>query len=219
MTDGVYVYGAGGHSLVVMDVLRDLGVPVLGVFADEGARHRRHELVHPGIRIVGPEAFADIAHPFVMCIGRNCERAEIEQLLPGNFRTAIHSSAIIAPTASIGEGTVVLHGAVVQPNTVVGRHVLINTAASVDHDNVIGDYAHISPHATLCGHVEIGEGTHVGAGAVIIPSVKVGRWSTIGAGTVVVRNVPDGVTVVGNPARVVHGSHGQQRPEWMGKYG
>lgn len=219
MVDGVYIYGAGGHSLVVMDVLRDLGIPVLGVFADAGARHPKHRNVKPGIRIVGAPAFADFDLPFVMCIGRNCERAEVEQMLPRNFRTAIHSSAIVAPTAAIGEGTVVLHGAIVQANAVIGRHVLINTAASVDHDNVIGDYAHISPHATLCGHVEIGEGTHVGAGAVIIPSVKVGQWSTIGAGTVVVRNVPDGVTVVGNPARVVHGAHGQQRPEWMGRNG
>ncbi len=214
MNNGVYVYGAGGHSLVVMDVLRDLGIPVLAVYADEGRRHLKHDIVLPGVRVAGAEEFDDPKAPFVMCIGRNSERAEIVRALKhAEFFTAIHSSAIVAPTASIGEGTVILHGAVVQANARIGQHVLINTAASVDHDNIIGDFAHISPHATLCGHVEIGEGTHVGAGAVIIPSVKVGKWSTIGAGAVIIRDVPDGVTVVGNPARVLPHSSGQRRPD------
>ncbi len=210
VNNGVYVYGAGGHSLVVMDVLRDLGVPVLGVYADEGRRHPKHGFVLPGVRITGAEAFDNLTAPFVMCIGRNSERAEIVAALHrAVFFTAIHSKALIAPTATIGEGTVVLHRAVIQANTQIGRHVLINTAASVDHDNIIGDFAHISPHATLCGHVEVGEGTHIGAGAVIIPSVKVGKWTTVGAGAVVIRDVPDGVTVVGNPARVVPNRTGQ----------
>lgn len=214
MNNGVYIYGAGGHSLVVMDVLRDLGVPVLAVYADEGRRHLKHDIVLPGVRVAGVEEFDDPKAPFVMCIGRNSERAEIVCALKhAEFFTAIHSSAVVAPTASVGEGTVILHGAVVQANARIGQHVLINTAASVDHDNIIGDFAHISPHATLCGHVEIGEGTHVGAGAVIIPSVKVGKWSTIGAGAVIIRDVPDDVTVVGNPARVLPHSSGQRRPD------
>lgn len=41
----------------------------------------------------------------------------------------------------------------------------------------------------------------VGLGAVIINGVTVGRRATVGAGAAVVRDVPDGVTVVGNPAR------------------
>ena len=213
VSSGVFVYGAGGHSLVVIDLLRDLGVPVLGVYADEGRRHPKHGVVHPGIRLGGIEPFRDLCAPIVMCIGQNGERAEIVAALAGHsFFTAIHSSAIIAPSALIGEGTVVLHGSIIQANAVIGRQVLINTAASVDHDNIIGDFAHISPHATLCGHVEIGEGTHVGAGAVIIPSIKVGKWETIGAGSVIIRDVPDGVTVVGSPAKVVVNSTGQRRP-------
>jgi sugar O-acyltransferase (sialic acid O-acetyltransferase NeuD family) len=196
----VYVYGAGGHSHVVMDALRDRGIAVLGVFADEGARHPRHGDVGQGVRLVGPEQFASLDGAVVMAIGNNAERAEISSLLPVRFLTVIHSSVVIAPSVLVGEGSVILHDAVVQANAIIGCHVLINTAASVDHDNIIGDYAHISPHATLCGHVEIGEGTHVGAGAILIPKIKVGAWSTIGAGAVVIRDVPDGVTVGENRA-------------------
>jgi acetyltransferase-like isoleucine patch superfamily enzyme len=49
--------------------------------------------------------------------------------------------------------------------------------------------------------VRVGDDTLIGAGAVVTPGISIGRDAVIGAGAVVVRDVPDGVTVVGNPAR------------------
>ncbi|MGY1716243.1 acetyltransferase [Geodermatophilus sp. SYSU D01106] len=208
------VYGAGGHAQVVIDVLRSTGVRVRRQYNDMPANQHPQSIdVHPGIRLVGPGPFSVDALPVVMAVGRNGERAELVSMLDTRFEQAIHPSALIAPSARIGEGTVVLHGAVIQPNAQVGRHVLVNTAASVDHDCVVGDFAHVSPHATLCGHVEVGEGTHIGAGAVLIPKVKVGRWSRVGAGAVVISDIPDHCTAVGNPARIVPDRSGEPVPD------
>jgi sugar O-acyltransferase (sialic acid O-acetyltransferase NeuD family) len=212
------VYGAGGHAQVVCDVLRSRGVQVGRIFNDyPGNQHPASRNVTPGIRLLGPTAFPPLDRPVVMAVGRNGERAELVGMLEQldgapRFHQAVHPSATIAGTARIGEGTVVLHGAIVQANAVVGRHVLVNTAASVDHDCVVGDYAHVSPHATLCGHVEVGEGTHIGAGAVVIPKVKIGRWCRVGAGAVVVTDLPDHVTAVGNPARILSDRTGEPAP-------
>ena len=46
----------------------------------------------------------------------------------------------------------------------------------------------------------------VGTGAVILPGVTVGVEAVVGAGAVVTRDVPDGATVVGNPARELRAS-------------
>lgn len=199
----IRIYGAGGHSQVIREVLELQGYEVTKTFDDkpQGA-HYASKHVTSGARedLVG---FPHEGSPVIIAIGNNRERAEIAGYLKSNYQKAIHTSAIIAPTAKIGVGTVVFAGAIIQPNTTIGEHVIINTGASVDHDNIIGDFAHISPKAALCGHVEVGEGSHVGVGAVVIPQVKIGKWCTIGAGTIVLKDVPDYATVVGNPGKVI----------------
>lgn len=51
--------------------------------------------------------------------------------------------------------------------------------------------------------ITIGRDVWIGGGALILPGVTVGDGAVIGAGSVVTRNVPPGVTVVGNPARTL----------------
>jgi sugar O-acyltransferase (sialic acid O-acetyltransferase NeuD family) len=199
----MYLYGAGGHSKVITDILNSLGVEVVGMFDDNPASARFKIMeVRDGIRLLG-EGFPKLDAPLIISVGNNTRRAELAALINGTYGTAIHGTAIISAKATIGAGTVVLHGAIIQAGTKIGKHVLVNTAASIDHDNIIGDYAHISPHATLCGHVEVGEGTHIGAGTTVIPSIRIGKWCTIGAGAVVISDVPDFATAVGNPAKVI----------------
>ncbi|PKV50996.1 sugar O-acyltransferase (sialic acid O-acetyltransferase NeuD family) [Aquimarina sp. MAR_2010_214] len=199
----IRIYGAGGHSQVIREVLEENGYEITETYDDEpSGRHYASKNVASGVR-KNLKDFPHEGHPLIIAVGINRERADIVRLLKSDFDKAIHQSAIIAPTAKIGEGTVVFAGAIIQPNTVIGEHVIINTAASIDHDNVIGNFAHISPKAALCGHVEVGEGSHVGVGAVVIPKVKIGKWCTIGAGTVVLKDVPDYSTVVGNPGKII----------------
>ena len=213
-TSFVDVYGAGGHAQVVIDVLRSRGIGVRRMYNDRpSVQHPASRNVTPGIRLCGPKLFPALDLPVVLAVGINGERAELAQMLDATFAQAIHPSAIIAPTARIGEGSVILHGAIVQANASVGRQVLLNTGASVDHDCVVEDYAHISPRAALCGHVRVGEGTHIGVGAVVIPKIRIGRWCRVGAGAVVVRDLPDHCTAVGNPARVLTDRGGEPIPD------
>src|SRR5437879_10069417 len=43
----------------------------------------------------------------------------------------------------------------------------------------------------------------IGSGAVILPGVTIGAKAIVGAGAVVTKDVPDGMIVAGNPARIL----------------
>jgi len=51
--------------------------------------------------------------------------------------------------------------------------------------------------------VEVCDGATIGSGAVILGGVRIGHEATVGAGAVLSRDVEDGATVAGVPARVL----------------
>ena len=196
----VYLFGASGHGKVIKDTLNTNGVKV-EAFIDD----------NPNVNECGGRPVlhsAEGCSPVIVSIGVNRVRKMIVERLQAadssvEFATAIHPTAVVSPSAKIGEGTVIMAGAIINADAVIGKHCIINTGASVDHECVIGDYCHIAPHATLCGQVHVAEGTIVGVGACAIPCMKIGKWCTIGAGAAVVNPIPDDVTAVGVPARVI----------------
>ena len=119
----------------------------------------------------------------------------------GRLPVVAHPAATISTTAMIGAGTILSAGVIVQSDARIGRFCVLNTACTVDHDNVVGDSVSIGPGAHTAGRVTICDEAFVGLGALIINGVTVSRRATVGAGAVVVRDVAEGETVVGNPAR------------------
>ncbi len=115
--------------------------------------------------------------------------------------TVIHPCSVISPHALIGEGGLVVAGAVVNIDAKLGLGCIINTSATVDHDCVLGDGVHVCPGAHLAGDVQVGESSWLGIGCVVRQGIRIGVGVTVGAGAVVVADVPDGLTVVGVPAR------------------
>lgn len=191
----MYLYGASGHAMVIMDILKANGISIEGLVDDNPERKD----------LLGYPVFhgKNDASPLIISIGNNKVRKKIAKNYSAEFGTAIHPSAIVSEYAQIGDGTVVMQGAIIQTCAKVGKHCIINTGASVDHECLIGDYVHISPHATLCGNVHVGEGTWIGAGTTVIQGVKIGKWCMIGAGSVVTKDIPDGVLAVGNRCKII----------------
>ena len=203
----VVLLGSGGHAKVVLEIARALGLTIAGYCGPAATP--------PGL-LLGTAWLGDddalgrlreqgLRH-FVAALGDNrtrervTARAEAAGLVAA---TLIHPTAVVSPSARIGAGSVLMAGAVVNADTSIGPGSIVNTAASVDHDNEIGAFVHIAPRSVLAGCVSVGHGALVGVGSAVGRGrpLRIGAWARVGTGAVVIRDVPDGATVVGNPAR------------------
>jgi sugar O-acyltransferase (sialic acid O-acetyltransferase NeuD family) len=194
-----YIYGAGGHGKVVLDAMHQAGLVCDG-FIDDKSMSQWADL--PVLTPAMLTQETDIRIHFA--IGNCAIRQKIaSSLIAIQLLSVKHPAAVVSLSAVVGDGSFLAAGAIVGPYAKVGQHSIINHHAVVDHDCVVGDFCHIAPHVSLGGGVKIGHGVLVGAGAVILPGLSVGDVAIIGAGAVVTKNVESGVTVVGNPARVI----------------
>jgi acetyltransferase EpsM len=200
--DRVDIIGAGGHASVIAMVAQRLGVREIYLWADDRSTARSFP---PNVRIGSmDDAPKDAA--FFLGFGSLPERLTARARSAYAPPPLIDPSAIIAPDAEVGNGTVVFPGVIVNTGARIGRDSILNTGAIIEHDCVIGTNTHISPAACLSGGVMVGDNVHIGAGAVVIPRKTIGSQSIVGAGAVVISDVASGVTVVGVPAREVPSS-------------
>jgi sugar O-acyltransferase (sialic acid O-acetyltransferase NeuD family) len=112
-----------------------------------------------------------------------------------------HPRAILSSGVTLGVGSLVVAGAVINIDVRVGKGCIINTGSTVDHDCVLDDGVHICPGAHLAGEVQIGTSSWIGIGSSVCQKIKIGSRVIVGAGAVVTADIPDGLTVVGVPAR------------------
>lgn len=200
------IIGSGGHAGVVMAAIRNAGVYHVQGFIDdtklEGSSGPFHLPVLGGLNDLEPVAHElGVSNVFV-AIGDNAVRRRIMFAI-GDFasKPAIVDSAQVNSLIR-GLGVFVGPGAVIGPGCQIGDGAIINTNASLDHDSNLGAFSHLAPGVVTGGHVTIGENTLVGIGAMIRDRVKIGNNCTVGMGSVVLKDVPDGATVWGNPAKI-----------------
>ena len=195
MAERLFVFGAGGHAKVVIDAARRQGCEVLAVFDDDPTRAGKPLMDCPiiGGRAAWPAWHAAFpAAAGIVAVGDNPARLALAGWLSAQgavLASVVHPAAIVASSATIGAGCLLMPGAVVNAEVCIGDQVIVNSGAIVEHDCRIGDGAHLAPGSVLCGGVSVGEGTLVGAGAVILPGVAVGAGLLVKAGAVVSRNM------------------------------
>jgi acetyltransferase-like isoleucine patch superfamily enzyme len=125
----------------------------------------------------------------------------------------------------IGDETKIGAFVEIQKNASVGRRCKISSHTFICEGVTIEDYVFVGhgvtfvndsfPRATTLGGelqtqsewtVEttvVKQGASIGSGATILSNVTIGERAIVGAGAVVTRDVPAGVIVIGNPARVL----------------
>jgi sugar O-acyltransferase (sialic acid O-acetyltransferase NeuD family) len=203
------IVGAGGQARIVCDILSyDRNIDVVG-FTDNEVRDPDERILDRPV-LGRHEDIAEIVaehgiRAAVVAIGDNALRAERYEALRNvgvKLLNAIHPSAVISPTATIGEGNVVSPGAFINTLARIGDNCIINTGAIVEHEVTVGSHVHLAPGVIVAGRVSIGDLTFIGAGTVVREYLSVGERVVVGAGSVVLEELASGVMAAGAPATV-----------------
>jgi len=208
----VAIIGAGGHGREVADILRHqvdrrADLEIVG-FIDEDPSHRGR--VVNDLPVLGDwswfEGVDKSAIAVVCAVGLPQTRKRIAEYATAiglSFISAISPLANVSPYAKIAEGVMMFPHTFAGPDSFLGDHAIVNVGATISHDTRIARYGTLNPGVHLAGNVIIGEGCYLGIGSSIIHGISIGSWTTVGAGAVVVRDLPEHVTAVGVPAKVI----------------
>lgn len=120
-------------------------------------------------------------------------------------------------------------GIEIHPGATIGRRVFIDHGMGVvvGETAIIGDDCTLYHGVTLGGtswnkgkrHPTLESGVVIGAGAKVLGPINIGKNAKIGSNAVVVKDVPEGATAVGIPARILEEEKAKLRQDAAQKMG
>jgi len=205
------IYGAGGCGRGIMPLAREQlrSEPDCElVFIDDGAAGTTingHRTLSFAEFVAAPASERRAA----LAVADSRLRARLAEQCSGEgigFFSVWAANAVRMDQVEIGEGALISPFVTLTSNIRIGAHFQANLNSYVEHDCVIGDFVTFAPAVCCNGNIHIGDHAYIGTGAVIRQGrsgapLRIGEGAVVGMGAVVTKDVPAGVTVVGNPAR------------------
>jgi sugar O-acyltransferase (sialic acid O-acetyltransferase NeuD family) len=207
MIKPIVIVGAGRQGRVIFDVFDndDAASPVAGYLDDTKPVGEKvcGRPVLGGFAAMSDRAFVH-DHAWVVAIGDNLIRQTLCRTLLDAGATmvnAAHPSARISRAATLGQGLYIGPLSSLGPGCTIGDWATMEGHGRVGGDVRIGEAVFLAPGVMVTGGSSIGARSFLGAGTIVSNNVAVGVDCVVGANSTVVRDLPDGTTAYGSPAR------------------
>lgn len=200
------IAGAGGHALELLDMLINQQQVSNLVFFDNVNPITLFEGTYPVLKTEDDikNQFQRDPH-FILGTGNPKHRKFFYDwfIKLGGVHYPVKGEGVVYSNFTENNDADIFNLCFIGAKTKIGKCALINTGAQLHHEVQIGEFSEINPGAVVLGKVQIGNFTSIGANATILPKVKIGNNAVVGAGSVVTKDIQDGVTVIGVPAKSI----------------
>lgn len=165
-----------------------------------------------GVEVLGPLEMARTMPADVHCvfgIGSHRTRTIRHEILrriglpDHRYETLIHPAAHVLLYASIGPGCIIHPGVVIGQESLLEGFNLVFPHSIVASRNVLGKYAMLTSLVSLTNGVRLGRSVFIGTASAVAEGITIGAGAMIAMGSLVNKDVPPGVTAMGNPVRFV----------------
>lgn len=204
---GARAFGREIYNLSIQSIGHSTDFIVKGFLDDHAATLEQFSLEYPPILSSVENYTIQPDDVFVCAIGDpNYKKHYVEMILNkgGQFINLIHPSAVINKVGTrIGKGCIVGPYTYISNDVTIADYVTVQSHVAIGHDVTIGKYCQINALSFFGGYVQVGENTTINPGAKIAPRKVVGTGVVVGINSSVISNVKDGVSVYGNPAKII----------------
>jgi len=205
----IIIVGAGGFGREVLHWARSAWpadtAKIAGFLSADIRALDGHAVSAPILSVPG-DFVPDAGDALLLAIGIPGVRRRVAEDLEargGAFLTLTHPTAVVAPTAAVGAGSILCPYAVVSDSVRLGRFTLMNYHASLGHDARTGDFAVLSPYVGVGGAAAIGDDCFLGLHASVAPGRRLGARTKVSANSAAVSDTPADSLVFGVPGRVM----------------
>lgn len=210
MDNPILILGANIQGRQAKMIFEENGNVVYGFLDDDKSLHGKEI---DNIAVLGSTE----DDGFLKLIGRKCEAFvamddtklhrslvkmlhEVRHVQPVN---AIHKSAVIPGSASMGHGNLIDMGVLVGAGATIGHHCLITGGSYIGPEVLLGDFVQVGAGSQVNAGTTIEDDVFIGSGVTIVSGVTIEKGARVGAGSVVIKSIGKGQTVFGNPAEKV----------------
>lgn len=201
------IYGTGGFSLEVFDIIKDSSSSVDFNISEDlfFIDDFNQSEFHLGFKIVKQKEidFSDVEIVIAMANAEN--RKKIVSKLPKEtkFASIIHPSSFISPSAKIGTDIIISHHCIVSSEVEVKSHSHLNYHTCIGHETVLQEYFTSAPGVKISANCKIGQNVYFGTNSSAVQGIKVSDNIKVGIGAVVMSSLRKPGTYLFNPAKKV----------------
>ncbi len=121
------------------------------------------------------------------------------QIPSEKFATFIHPSVMVAKSARIGVGNILLANVVVNCNVILGNFNTVNSGVLLGHDITVGNNNYFAGQVCVGSGLKVGNMNFFGLNTSIRNGITIGDGNVVGMATNITKDISDDNIIYGNP--------------------